>query len=38
VDVPLGAPVMIVTFILLLRRSTLNFAQSIALSRTFLLK
>jgi alpha-1,2-mannosyltransferase len=36
--VPLGVPVMIVTFILLLRRSTLNFAQPIALSGTFLLK
>ena len=28
--IPLGVPVMIVTFILLLRRSTLNFAQPIA--------
>jgi alpha-1,2-mannosyltransferase len=36
--IPLGVPVMIVTFILLLRRSTLNFAQPIALSGTFLLK
>jgi alpha-1,2-mannosyltransferase len=36
--VPLGVPVMIVTFILLLRRSTLNFAQPIAFSGTFLLK
>jgi len=36
--VPLGVPVMIVTFILLLRRSTLNFAQPIAISGTFLLK
>jgi alpha-1,2-mannosyltransferase len=36
--VPLGVPVMIVTFILLLRRSTLNFTQPVALSGTFLLK
>ena len=36
--VPLGVPVMIVTFILLLRRNTLNFAQPIAISGTFLLK
>ena len=36
--VPLGVPVMIVIFILLLRRSTLNFAQPIAISGTFLLK
>ena len=31
--VPLGVPVMIVTFVLLLRRSTLNFAQPIAFLR-----
>jgi len=31
--IPLGAPVMIVTFILLLRRSALNFAQPIAFLR-----
>ena len=36
--IPLGVPVMLVTFILLLRRSTLHFAQPMALSDTFLLK
>ena len=36
--IPLGVPVMLVTFILLLRRSTLHFARPMALSDTFLLK
>jgi alpha-1,2-mannosyltransferase len=36
--IPLGVPVMLVTFILLLRRSTPHFAQPMALSDTFLLK
>ena len=36
--IPLGVPVMLVTFILLLRRSTLHFAQPMALSDRFLLK
>jgi alpha-1,2-mannosyltransferase len=35
--IPLGVPVMLVTFILLLRRSTLHFARPMALSDTFLL-
>ena len=33
--IPLGVPVMLVTFILLLRRSTLHFAQPMALSTDF---
>ena len=36
--IPLGVPVMLVTFILLLRRSTLHFVQPMALSDRFLLK
>jgi hypothetical protein len=36
--IPLGVPVMLVTFILLLRRSTLHFTQPMALSDRFLLK
>jgi hypothetical protein len=36
--IPLGVPVMLVTFILLLRRSTLAFTRPIALSDTYLLK
>jgi alpha-1,2-mannosyltransferase len=36
--IPLGVPVMLVTFILLLRRSTLRFTRSMTLSDTLLLK
>jgi hypothetical protein len=36
--VPLGVPAMLVTLILLLRRSTIHFSQPLALSDTFLLK
>ena len=36
--IPLGVPVMLVAFILLLRRSTLHFARPMALSGRFLLK
>ncbi len=36
--IPLGAPAMLVVFILLLRRSTFHFAWPVAFSGTFLLK
>jgi alpha-1,2-mannosyltransferase len=36
--IPIGVPVMLVVFFLLLHRSTLRFPLSVAFSRTFLLK